>query len=145
MIKLLAKWTLLVCLNAAISFYFAMSEHRLPFEILAMAAGVVTFIGIYMTLEHRALQKDKRSFARRLTIAASLKVCTQFFPVLEMWAGFGASVAISLIIPERGFFQVYFITILDGILLSIVVGVLMGLVFLAEKLYRIHQTSKKTF
>ncbi len=144
MIKLLAKWTLIVCLNAVISFYFALSETRPLTEIFAMVAGVFTFIGIYMALEQRALRKNKQALAKRLTIATCLKACTQFFPMLEVWAGIAASIAVSAIIPGRGFFQVYFITLLDGLLLSIVVGVLMVLLFIAERIYRTYQEGKNT-
>jgi len=144
MIKRLAKWTLLVSLNAALSFFFAMSDNRTPEEFLAMAMGVVTFIGLYVALESWALKRGRQALARRLTIAAGLKVLTQFYPVLEMWAGMVATIAISQVMTERGFVPVYLITVLDGLLLSIVVGLLVGLVFFAERLYRAYRANQNT-
>lgn len=144
MVKLIAKWTILVCLNAVISFYFALADARTPAEITAMVAGVVSFIVFYVTLERWALQQGWNAFVLRLSIATLIKACTQFAPVLEIWAGIGASIAIGAILPERGFFQVYFTTLLDGFLLSLVVGMLVGLIFLGERLYRAYQANNKT-
>ncbi|GGX73833.1 hypothetical protein [Saccharospirillum salsuginis] len=144
MIKRLAKWTLLVSLNAAISFFFALAEERPPVEVVAMVMGVFTFIGLYMALEGWALKQERHAFVRRLNIATGLKALTQFYPVLEVWAGIGATLVVSQLMPERGFFQVYFITLLDGLLLSVVVGALVGLVFLAERLYRAFQANRNT-
>lgn len=94
MAKLIAKWTILVCLNAVISFTFALSESRTPSEITAMVAGVVTFIGFYVALERWALQKGWNAFMLRLSIATVVKACTQFAPVLEIWAGIGAMIVV---------------------------------------------------
>lgn len=143
MAKLITKWTFLVCLNAVISFTLALSESRSPPEITAMVAGVATFIGFYVALERWALQKGWNAFVFRLTIAAVVKACTQLAPVLEMWAGIGALIAAGAIFLEKGFFQAYLATLVDGFLLSLVVGVLVGLMFLVERLYRANRATNK--
>ncbi|WP_127555833.1 hypothetical protein [Saccharospirillum alexandrii] len=143
MAKLITKWTILVCLNAVISFTFALSESRTPSEITAMVAGVVTFIGFYVALERWALQKGWNAFVLRLSIATVVKACTQFAPVLEIWAGIGAMIVVGAVFPEKGFFQAYFATLVDGFLLSLAVGVLVGLMFLVERLYRAYKANNK--
>lgn len=143
MAKLMTKWTLLVCLNAVLSFTLALSESRTPAEITAMIAGVLTFIGFYVALERWALKKGLNAFVRRLTIATVVKACTQLAPVLEMWAGIAALIAAGAVFPEKGFFQAYLATLVDGFLLSLAVGVLVGLMFLVERLYRAYRGTSK--
>lgn len=143
MAKLITKWTFLVCLNAIISFTLALSESRTPAEIMAMVAGVITFIGFYVALERWALKKGWNAFVRRLTIATVIKACTQLAPVLEMWAGVAALITAGAIFPEKGFFQAYLATLVDGFLLSLAVGVLVGLMFLVEHLYRAYRGTSK--
>lgn len=143
MTKLITKWTVLVCLNAVLSFNLALTETRSPSEIVAMVTGVLTFIGFYVALERWALQRGWNALVIRLTIACVIKAFTQFAPVLEMWAGVAALIAVGTVFPEKGFFQAYFATLVDGFLLSLAVGLMVGLMFLVERMYQAYKANSK--
>ena len=56
--KIFLKWTLLVWLNAAFSFFLAVGEHSQPADIAGIICGVFTFVGIYTALDYYLIKKQ---------------------------------------------------------------------------------------
>ena len=140
--QLIAKWTLLVWLNAGFSFFLALSGLVQDFEsILGMVLGVFTFVALYSYLDYRLLQQGKNRLRKWLLIAVILKAFTQLAPMIEILSGMAAVgtvevagqllkqvLGVSSLFTNDSFISVYFITIICATLLSLVVGFLVLIV-----------------
>ncbi|MDO9213011.1 MAG: hypothetical protein Q7U23_04160 [Methylococcales bacterium] len=120
--KLFFKWTILVWLNAAVSFAIAMDRHQQPSDIVGMICGVFTFVGIYTALDYYLIKKQAIKLRKSLFIAVLLKALTQFYPMIEMLTGSISTLIIKDIVwDDIPFLSTYLTTLTDGILLSIIV------------------------
>lgn len=147
MTKYLLKWTMLVWLNAIISFIFGlivyvMDAHTEDFSqslfILGMIAGVFTFVLIYALIDYKAYQANKIDICQSLIHSVIIKGILQFTLIFEFFAGVGA-----LMITQLKFFGLsnanpsflfsYLSTLITGLLLSIPVGLLTYLLSLRKK------------
>jgi len=135
--QIFMKWTMLVWLNAAFSFVIALSsfKNELP-AILGMTLGVFTFVGLYSFLDYRLMKQGKENVRDWLLIGVIIKMLTQFFPMIEIGTGMAAMGIIEsgfkfirrfvVHIPsvdDALFISTYLVTVIDGVLLSLVIGV----------------------
>lgn len=128
--KLIAKWTALVLLNAIISYVYALSEFASPLEQLGMALGVLSWLIIYLQLDSYLLRHGYERLSRSLWIGALVKAFTQLYPMLELLCGILAVSAVEeLALQEQPLLATYLITMLDGLLLSLVVGAITAVTF----------------
>jgi hypothetical protein len=106
-----------------------------------MVCGVFTFVVLYYFLDLRLLQQGKDTLRRWLLIGVIIKALTQFFPAIEIAAGMAAIglVETSVDFAQQfgyflssvgidSFFKVYLITVIDGVLLSLAVGIFVLLI-----------------
>jgi hypothetical protein len=124
--KLFFKWTVLVWLNAAVSFIIAMEGHNRLADILGIICGVFTFVGIYTVIDAHLIKIQAIKLRKSLFYTVLLKALTQFYPVIEMGTGIVSTGFIENIgLNNIPFISAYLITLSDGILLSIVVALFM--------------------
>lgn len=147
---IIVKWMLLVGLNAVMSYFFAVSNNINSIsEQIAMILGISTWIVIYICAELYFQHYQLHCWRDSMTISALLKCLTQFYPMIELMTGllslsiigyisdklsdvFGVTIMFSTAI------QIYFATVLDGFLLSLFVGLLMPILYLMLRLYRVN-------
>jgi hypothetical protein len=162
-LKLFGKWTILVWLNAAVSFFFAVAEgfDSIP-EVLGITCGVFTFVALYSFIDFRLLQQGKGSLRKWLLVGVIIKVFTQLLPALQMISGILSLFCIEFLISifsklpgiqpisrlamnrADSFFIPYFTTVINGVILSLVVALLVFIVKLvATKLIPYFKTSQK--
>jgi hypothetical protein len=142
------KWTLLVGFNAIISYLFALAANIDSVEQhIAMALGVFTWILIYihadLYLYHHHLYRWRNS----MMISACLKPFTQYYPMIEFYAG-----ALSLELIQRineiapflfdskQMILVYLTTVLDGFFLTLIVSLFTIVIFFIISIF----TSEKS-
>ena len=126
--ELFFKWTVLVWLNAAVSFFLAVAlgEHNQPAEIVSIICSIFTFVVIYTELDYYLIKKKEIKLRKSLFIAVLLKALTQFYPMIEMVTGMLSTGFIeSFGLNNLSFISTYLTTLTDGILLSIVVALFM--------------------
>jgi hypothetical protein len=115
-------WTLLVWLNSAVSFYFAVSGYKQPADILGIIGGVFTFVAIYTAVDYHLDKIKAIKLRESLVVTAIIKALTQFYPAIEMFTGILSTEFIRyLSFDQIPFISTYLITVTDGILLSIVI------------------------
>lgn len=121
--EIFIKWTALVLLNAA--FGLMMNLKASPAQAAGMFAAIATFVLIYATLDIYLQEKRLHKWQRALLAGVLLKALIQLLPVIDMMAG---AIAVDLVMgtttskAEGGFIQYYLTTLVDGFLLSLVVG-----------------------
>ena len=119
------KWTVIVWLNAIVSFILAVDLDKASgINLLAMICGVFTFVFIYTAVDLYLIKIDKQNLRKSLFISALIKALTQFYPMIEMITGILAINAVDIVIGNITFLTIYLTTVLDGILLSIIVAIL---------------------
>ncbi len=142
LLLIMLKWTLLVGLNAIFSLAMAWqgSNH------LGLAAGIATWIALYTALEWYSYEKNWRRLRFSLWIAALLKALMQFYPVVELYSGI---IAVSLCEHLFGnqsvgyFYGSYFTTVVDGLLLSLVMSLWVGISFALLRLLSRHRPASE--
>ena len=135
-IRILLKWTGLVWLNAAVSFFLALEQHRNAADVLGIVCGVFSFVFLYAAVDYLLLLRNRQKLRKMLLIGVILKALTQLYPVIEMLTGLLALKAAELIMPEIRFLTVYLVTVIDGVLLSLLVMMFMGLIKLWSMVLR---------
>ncbi|PWQ95233.1 hypothetical protein [Leucothrix arctica] len=140
--QLFCKWTILVWLNAAFSFFMALGNSaRTESAIAGMICGVFTFVVLYYLLDLRLLQQGKDTLRKWLLIGVIIKALTQFLPAIEIAAGMAAVGLVEIGVEfaqQFGYFlsstgldsfiKIYLITVIDGVLLSLAVGIFVLLI-----------------
>lgn len=134
---LFIKWTILVWLNAAFSFFVAINEHKETIDILGIICGVFTFVAIYTAIDYYLIKIKAIKLSKSIFVAVLLKVLTQFYPMIEMGTGILSTGFIENIsLNKIPFISTYLITLTDGILLSIIVALLMLIVKFVASIIR---------
>lgn len=119
--KVLITWIVLISLNAVYSIFAALIEGFTTFlDIAAMLTAVLTFIVLYTLLDLWALSWNRTKFSKSLKIGASIKIAFQIFPAIEIGAGTLAGMILEGLISEIPFLYTYLLSMLVGIMLSIV-------------------------
>jgi hypothetical protein len=124
--KIFLKWTLLVWLNAAFSFFLALGEHSQPADRSGIICGVFTFVAVYTFIDYYLINRQAIKLRKSLFNTVLVKAFTQFYPAIEMGTGILSTAFIENIgLNNIPFLSTYLITLTDGILLSIVVALFM--------------------
>jgi len=146
------RWTLLVILNAAFPFFLAMKITQTPSQILGILFAILSFIVIYAEAEHYLLKREFKSLAKQLRLSGAIKIATVLLPFIDMLIGAIALeisrelTGISLQNRSRlarsvesnqtlsstfnlgDFGASYLTTMIDGVLLSVIVAMILGLI-----------------
>lgn len=140
-------WIVCVLINASLPLMFASDLIKTCPQYAGISAAILTFIIIYSELDSYVLKTHHADWSKQLRISGALKVLTFLLPVIETICGV-ISISIvealvhsvtwvsnapnnsSLFSPESetGFWPSYLVTLLTGVLLSIVVGVILLIV-----------------
>lgn len=118
------KWTLIVWLNAVFSCYVAFDAYPHFADRMAVVCGVFSFVVFYVLTDQHLLLEGKDALSKALGLGALLKALTQFYPSLEMLTGMLATAFVHSVMGETVFISVYFITLVDGLLLSLLVAII---------------------
>jgi hypothetical protein len=118
------KWSLIVWLNAALSFFLALNSYPHWMDRAAIIAGIFTFVLGYIIVDQHLVNSGRTHLSKALFWGASLKVLTQFFPHIEILTGLLAVAFVRGVFGEITFLSAYLTTILDGLLLSLLVAMI---------------------
>src|SRR5438874_7287120 len=88
-LRLVLKWTLLVPLSAVASFVAALlTDYAGAVRIVAMLAGIATFIVLYACIEAWAVARGHENLLRSLKVGVIIKIALQLAPTIELGAGY---------------------------------------------------------
>ena len=125
-ISMLLKWTVLIWLNAAASFYIALPSHPGILDTAGICFAVFTFVGIYAYIDLFLLEEGETELRAQLFWGVLLKSLTQVTLVAEALTG---SMALSFVkefmMIDMVFVTPYLVTIVDGILLTVLTLLMM--------------------
>lgn len=130
-VQIFGKWTLLVGINSILSIMLALGTvNQLP-KLLGMIMGIFTFILIYSLIDTYLYEKKREEWRKSLVIGVIIKALLQFTFVVEIFSGIFATGVVQAIYPYSknishidDFFYIYLTVIIDGILLSLVAGLI---------------------
>jgi len=155
--KIYVTWALIVFLNTLAALYFSLEVVNEISGYLGMLMGIFTFIALYSKADIYLLNNNRITLSKQLRISACLRLFTFCFPVIDGMTGLAAlhipqlifdiqtqnnsPVAYSFdnLTPLLNFSAIYLTTIIDGILLTILVGLIILLVKLVFSLIRLRQ------
>jgi hypothetical protein len=123
-LRIWLKWTLLVWLNAAFSFFVSINEYPQTPDRIGIICGVFTFVALYTATDFYLLKQTKLQLSKALFISALLKLLSQLYPGLELLTGLTAITWVEKSIGEIAFVSAYVITLIDGLLLSSLVMIM---------------------
>ena len=149
------RWVLLVLLNAAYPFLLSLMTMESNTQIVGVVLGIISFIIIYAELENYLLQHRYQTLSKQLRLSALLKVTTVFLPFIDLIVG-SVSIEITKVITSinlqsyqtkveayssslgnlKLISAAYITTMIDGILLSLLVALILGLIRLIANLRR---------
>ena len=134
---MILKWTVLVWLNAAVSFFLVVSGDHLTSEIAGMTFAVFTFVGIFVCIDQYLLNQPRTELRTQLLWGVALKTLTQFVPMIEIATGsLSLQIVTNTITMQIPFISHYVATMIDGVLLSLFVLLLMMLVRLVRAIFK---------
>ena len=142
-----AYWSLCVILNASLPFFFALGVTSTLPQYLGVAAAVISFIWIYSEFDYRLLEKNHLVWSKHIRLSAALKVLTLLAPAIEIICGAVSIALVEYLLKSvswlstntehldlfaaqsaTGFWVSYLITMINGTLLSLFVGLILLLV-----------------
>ncbi len=126
--KLAFKWLVLVWANAAVSFILALDSYSATSDLLGMSCGVFLFVGFYWRLDLALLRRNREELRVALLWGVVARGLMQFWPVIEIFSGAMAIGAVEATGIDLPFLTPLLITLVDGVLLSLLAGVLALLV-----------------
>ncbi|NOT83699.1 MAG: hypothetical protein HOP02_02735 [Methylococcaceae bacterium] len=126
--KLWLKWILLVWLNAAFTFWVALGEYPQALDRFGIVCGVFTFVALYAMLDNYLLNTKKFQIRQAVLISVFVKSLFQLYPGIELAAGMVATAFVEWAIGKIAAVSAYFITLMDGLLLSLLVALITGLI-----------------
>jgi len=125
--KALLKWTLLVWLNAAASFHLSEEEFTQTIDRIGIVCGIFTFVIIYTKFDLHLLNLERFQLRKALFVSAIVKSLFQLkisFLTVDLMAGWVSIGIVEMVIGKVAFLSAYFITLMDGFLLSLLVIVI---------------------
>ncbi len=140
-------WCICIIINASLPFFFALGMTTTLPQFLGVFAAVTTFICLYSEVDYRLLSQGKFDGSKQLRVSAALKPVTFLLPGIDLMTGalsIGITEALiksvswlssgqehlNLFQPQdvTGFWASYVITFIDGLLLSLLVGLILLMV-----------------
>jgi len=150
------RWCLLVLLNASYPFILSLSIVKSVSHLIGIALAVISFIIIYAELDDWLLQRQHQALSKQLRISASIKIATILLPFIDIVTGSIAIETTRIItginvqhfqsttqandvlglnfLSLKELVATYLTTMIDGLLLSLFVALLIGLIRLASNL-----------
>lgn len=142
--KIFLKWTILVWLNAAYSFYMSLSKYSQAIEIAGITFVVFTFVIAYATVDIYPLNQNNLLLRWQLFGSVVIKMLFQIYPVIEMSSGIIAANIVEDLIGIISFLTAFLTTLIDGFLLSLLVAIIFWLVkFIADKLQTLNSVHQQ--
>lgn len=129
-LKLFSKWIVLIWINTIFSFIFALMQNIDGVEEIAgMICGVFSFVVLYSFIDFRLLQRGKELLRKWILIGTLILAISQFYPVLQFLIGILAVSSFDdSLRPNLNFLEAYIVTLLAGLLLSIVLIMIVFLI-----------------
>ncbi|MCX7096796.1 MAG: hypothetical protein NTV43_02695 [Methylococcales bacterium] len=134
------KWTGLVWLNAAFSFWVALGEYPLLADRLAIVLGVFSFVLFYTKLDGYLVRNKQQRLHKALLISTVVKSLVQFYPGVELFTGIAATAFVDWLLGKVVFVSAYCITLVDGLLLSLLVAAMTGVLNFVMKRRQLKKT-----
>lgn len=152
---LYGRWIILVLLNAILGLMFSLEILKSIGHYLGVVLAIISFIILYASLDHWLVTHQKQRLAKKLRLSAFLKAFTQVFMFIDLMCGmisleitnfifdnlFNSQLIVSGTRRERSYSSIttynepvqtiidtlhsYTTTMIDGFLLSIIVGVIL--------------------
>ena len=121
---LMLKWLVFCSVNAIFSFAIAASsDYETFYDILSMSLGILTFVFLYAYLESEMIKKAQIIRRKMMLVGVIAHIPLQLFPIADLFLGVFA-IHIIKESPISYPFDVYAITLLQGVFLSIVCFIL---------------------
>lgn len=133
-LKLFLIWLFLVSFNALLSFYLALASHP---NLIALILGVLTFVVAYSWLDCHLMSRGLSAIRSALYWGVIVKALLQTTIFVEVYAGLLALILSEMLIDNQSsFIFSYVAVVVQGILLSIVAGVLGSLIYWCQYYFR---------
>lgn len=130
------RWTLLVLINVILSILFASDMMKTFPAFMGVMFGIVVFIVSYSWLDLQLLKKGKKLLRRALHGGVIMTAVLQCYPIISLLAGAIAIAAGDELTGlninneiDRHFFSLFIVTLIDGLLLSIIVFIMTFLIW----------------
>jgi len=120
-LQLFIKWTVLVWLNAILSLYLAVNTYKHLADRAGILCAVFTFVLIYTVVDFNLWKNRKNELRKTLILSVLVKAILQPVFFLEMITGIIATKVVSRLMTNIPFVYTYFITMVDGLFLSLIV------------------------
>ena len=152
-----SRWCLLVLINAAYPFLLSLTIINTPSQFIGVGLAIISFIIIYAETDSWLLQKQYQKLSKQLKISASLKIATFILPFIDIFTGMvaiGTTEIITGISIEKSRHYMheleaiktsylnleemttsYMVTMTDGLLLSLIVALVLGLIRFINNMY----------
>ncbi len=131
-----ARWSMLVLLNVIMSILFASDMMSTVPAFMGVMFGIVVFILVYALIDIQLFKKGKETLRRALQGGAIITALSQFYPVFALLAGAMAIDAAAILtgfdignITQRNFFSLFMVTVIEGLLLSVIVFIITFLIW----------------
>lgn len=131
-----ARWSVLVLLNVIMSILFASDMMSTIPAFMGVMFGIVVFILVYVLIDIQLLKKGKETLRHALHGGAIITALSQFYPVFALLAGAMAIDAAAILtgfdignITQRNFFSLFMVTVIEGLLLSVIVFIMTFLIW----------------
>lgn len=136
---LVLKWFCICSLNAAFSFILAFdTDYNKLYDVISMSAGVATFVVLYSFLEIQMLKKQQIIRRKIMFFGVIAHLPLELYPAVDMILGLLSIGFISELLHIGYPFEVYLITLTQGLLLSIFCFILGSLIYWIYTLFQKH-------
>ncbi len=131
---LILKWLVFCSSNAIFSFLMAFSvEYAKRYDVISMLLGVLTFVLLYAYIEMGMVKNQHVTRRKIMLVGVIIHIPLQFIPVADLFLGI-LSITIIKKLPISYPFDVYAITLVQGVFLSIICFIL-GSIFYWSYIY----------
>jgi len=146
-----ARWCFLVVINAAFPFFLSLIVLSRTAQFIGVLMALASFTVIYAELDLWLIDKQHLTLSKQLKTSAAIKIATPLLPFIDMLTG-SASIAATTVLTGYNLEQaginpsyneidtanptdqvsatlnmalVYLTTMIDGVLLSLLVGIIL--------------------
>ena len=128
-------WIGLVLLNVIMSILVAMPMMKTMTDFIGVIMAIAVFIILYAWFDMQLLKRGKEPWRTALYGGVIITALTQFYPIFALLAGAVAIDAWAFISGSdinneaaRNFFSFFSVTVIEGLLLSVIVFIIMFLI-----------------